>query len=169
MGPMHCLQDPQTSFFSNFFIKNESHGTIHIFKNYFATVFSVFNKISCIQTDPILHNCTWIPVLMKHGFKVKDALHVSILFLEISSTKSPRHILWCLVITPFVILEYVLRMHAIIVLSMQMVITYCMFIKPTSSEEDANILGAIQQQDYRFLFDVGAGVMEFVPEKCQSN
>ena len=34
-------------------IKNESHGTIHIFKNYFAIVFSVFNlaKISFIQTD----------------------------------------------------------------------------------------------------------------------
>ena len=41
-------------FFNNFFIKNESHGTIHTFKNYFATVFSVFNKISGIQTDPKL-------------------------------------------------------------------------------------------------------------------
>ena len=29
------------------------HGTIHTFKNYFATVFLVFSKISCIQTDPI--------------------------------------------------------------------------------------------------------------------
>ena len=28
-----------------------SHDTIYAFKNYFATVFSVFNKISCIQTD----------------------------------------------------------------------------------------------------------------------
>ena len=27
----------------NFFIKNGSHGTIHTFKNYFATVFSVFS------------------------------------------------------------------------------------------------------------------------------
>ena len=36
----------------NIYIKNRSHGTIHIFKNYFAIVFSVFNKISCIQTDP---------------------------------------------------------------------------------------------------------------------
>ena len=35
--------DPQTSLFSNFFIKNRSHGTIHTFKNYFATVFSVFS------------------------------------------------------------------------------------------------------------------------------
>ena len=49
--------DPQISFFNNFFIKNESHGTIYIFKNYFTTVFfsfqfqlSIFN---CIQTDPV--------------------------------------------------------------------------------------------------------------------
>ena len=40
-------------------IKNGSHDTIHTVKNYFATVFLVFNfqfsvsvKISCIQTDP---------------------------------------------------------------------------------------------------------------------
>ena len=32
-------------------IKNRSHGTIHVFKNYFVTVFSVFSKINCIQTD----------------------------------------------------------------------------------------------------------------------
>ena len=31
--------------------KNGSHRTIHTFKNYFATVFLVFSKISCIQTD----------------------------------------------------------------------------------------------------------------------
>ena len=45
--------DPQISLFSNFFIKSGSHGTIHTFKNYFATVFSVFNfnKISSIQTN----------------------------------------------------------------------------------------------------------------------
>ena len=34
--------EPQISLFSNFFIKNGSHGTIHIFKNYFATVFFSF-------------------------------------------------------------------------------------------------------------------------------
>ena len=51
--PVYCSRDPQISLFSNFFIKNGSHGTIHIFKNYFATVFSVFSfsKISSIQTD----------------------------------------------------------------------------------------------------------------------
>ena len=35
--------DPQIPLFSNFFIKNESHDTIHTFKNYFATVFLVFS------------------------------------------------------------------------------------------------------------------------------
>ena len=29
--------------------------TIHTFKNYFATVFSVFSKISCIQMDPVFY------------------------------------------------------------------------------------------------------------------
>ena len=41
-------------------IKNGSHDTIYIFKNYFATVFSVFSfqfsvTISSIQTGPISH------------------------------------------------------------------------------------------------------------------
>ena len=46
--------DSQILLFSNFFNKNGSHGTIHIFKNYFVTVFSVFSfsKISSIQTEP---------------------------------------------------------------------------------------------------------------------
>ena len=34
---------PQTPLFIKFFIKNGSHSTIHIFKNYFTTVFSVFS------------------------------------------------------------------------------------------------------------------------------
>ena len=38
------FMDSQISLFSNFFIKNGSHGTIHTFKNYFATVFSVSEK-----------------------------------------------------------------------------------------------------------------------------
>ena len=33
-------------------IKNESYSTIHTFKNYFATVFSVSTTINSIQTDP---------------------------------------------------------------------------------------------------------------------
>ena len=51
VGPMHCSWDPQTCFFNNFFIKNESHYTIYTFKNYFAIIFSVFSKISGIQMD----------------------------------------------------------------------------------------------------------------------
>ena len=37
--------------FNKIFIKNESHGTIYTFKNYFVIVFLVFSKISGIQTD----------------------------------------------------------------------------------------------------------------------
>ena len=54
VGPVHCSRDPQTFFFTQTFIKNEFYCTIHIFKNYFAIVLSVFNKISVIQTDPKL-------------------------------------------------------------------------------------------------------------------
>ena len=50
---VHCLHDLQISHFNNFFIKNGSHDTLHTFKNYFVTIFSVF---SCIQTDPKWHN-----------------------------------------------------------------------------------------------------------------
>ena len=50
VGPVHCSQDLQTSFFNKTFITNESHNTIHTFKNYFVTVFSVFSKINDIQT-----------------------------------------------------------------------------------------------------------------------
>ena len=57
VGYMYCLQDPQTSLFSNFFIKNGSHYTIHTFKSYFATVFSIFSKINSIQTHPYFQ--TW--------------------------------------------------------------------------------------------------------------
>ena len=49
---VYCSWDSQTSFFNKFFIKYESHRTIHTFKNYFSTVLSVFSKINCIQTDP---------------------------------------------------------------------------------------------------------------------
>ena len=38
----------QITLFSNFFIKNGSHNTIYIFKNYFAIVFSISTKINLI-------------------------------------------------------------------------------------------------------------------------
>ena len=40
---VHCSRTSQTLLFINFFIKNGSHSTIYTFKNYFATVFSVFS------------------------------------------------------------------------------------------------------------------------------
>ena len=42
VDPVHYSWDQQTSFFNKTFIKNGSHGTIHIFKNYFATMFFIF-------------------------------------------------------------------------------------------------------------------------------
>ena len=36
------FMNPQITLFSNFFIKNGSHGTIYTFKNYFATLFFSF-------------------------------------------------------------------------------------------------------------------------------
>ena len=60
VGPVYCSRDPQISLFSNFFIKNESHDTIHTFKNYFVTVFSVFS-FSINKFNPngpyISHSC----------------------------------------------------------------------------------------------------------------
>ena len=49
-------------FFNQTFIKNGSYGTIYTFKNYFATIFSIFNKISSIQTNP---KCVCLPFLEK--------------------------------------------------------------------------------------------------------
>ena len=71
VGPVHCSRDPQTSFFSNFDVKNRSHGTIHIFKNYFTIVFSIFNKKSGIQTHPYC--------------KLKRKIQIIICFANISS------------------------------------------------------------------------------------
>ena len=45
VNSIYCalFTDPQISLFSNFFIKNGSHVTIHTFKNYFAIVFFSFH------------------------------------------------------------------------------------------------------------------------------
>ena len=44
VGPVHCSRDLQTSFFTQTLIKNGFYSTVHIFKNYFVTVFSVSAK-----------------------------------------------------------------------------------------------------------------------------
>ncbi|KAL0005726.1 hypothetical protein SO802_013287 [Lithocarpus litseifolius] len=45
---------------------------------------------------------------------------------------------------------------------------FCMLIKPTPAQ-GKNILGAFQQTNYRFLFDLKTSYMYFVPEKCHNN
>ena len=49
---------PKKSLFSNFFIKNVFYGTIYIFKNYFATVFSVFS-FQLYPNGPLVSNIPW--------------------------------------------------------------------------------------------------------------
>ena len=65
VGFVHYLWDSQV-LYSEKNIKNGSHDTIHIFKNYFAIVFSVFSKISGIQTDPKSSN-----TIFKHPIRSK--------------------------------------------------------------------------------------------------
>ena len=63
-GSRALFTGPTNLFFSYFFIKNRSHGTIYTFKNYFATVFSIFSKINSIQTDsyfPKLYHLLLLP------------------------------------------------------------------------------------------------------------
>jgi len=43
VGPVYYSQDPQVLFQQKNNFKTETHDTIYTFKNYFATVFSVFN------------------------------------------------------------------------------------------------------------------------------
>lgn len=45
---------------------------------------------------------------------------------------------------------------------------FCMAILPIN-EEGPSLLGAFQQADHRFLFDVRASTMSFVQETCQFN
>lgn len=58
-GSRALFTGPASTDFSKFFFKIGSHGTIHTFKNYFSTVFSIFNfqfsAISSIQIDPKIY------------------------------------------------------------------------------------------------------------------
>ena len=63
MGPMHYLWNSQTSLFNKIFIKNGSHGTIHTFKNYFATIFSIF----CNPFFPTDHDYHHLTIGYEHG------------------------------------------------------------------------------------------------------
>ena len=57
----YCLQHLPSLYLKKN-IKNGSHGIIYIFKNYFIIIFSIFNKINCIQMDP-KSECTFFTVL----------------------------------------------------------------------------------------------------------
>ena len=70
----HYLRDLQISFFNKNFIKNMSHCTIYTFKNYFATIFSVFS----FQQNKRYPNTPWVsPRLyyqLRHLLVLSDTL-----------------------------------------------------------------------------------------------
>ena len=45
----------------------------------------------------------------------------------------------------------------------------CYNVIPSGDQKLLSLLGAFQQVDYRFLFDVKASLLPFAPEKCQFN
>ena len=51
---VHCLRTVYRThnyFIQKIYIKNRSHDTIYMFKIYFITIFLIFSKINCIQTN----------------------------------------------------------------------------------------------------------------------
>ena len=79
---VHCSRDPQPLIQK----KNLKIGptALFTFKNYFVTVFSIFNKISCLQTNPKKHH----PTNNQKNLKKKKLCHISKLFLKINYLKS---------------------------------------------------------------------------------
>ena len=74
----HILFTRLTSlFFSKIFIKNESHDTIHTFKNYFATVFSIFNN----KRYP---NESLVYYLAYFCYYSQASLHFLVLFMDLT-------------------------------------------------------------------------------------
>ena len=94
------FMNPQISLFSNFFIKNESHGTIHTFKNYFATVFFNF-QFSTVSKRTLI--CEYIflslsplsfPILLlSKTLPLKLLLSYLSSFIE-STSSPPLHCQW---------------------------------------------------------------------------
>ena len=56
--------EPTNLFFNKIFIKNESHSTIHTFKNYFIIIFSIFTKIRVSKHTFNLYLYLTIPHLL---------------------------------------------------------------------------------------------------------
>ena len=98
---VQCSQDPQPFYFKKY-IKNESHGTIYIFKNYFATIFFSFqfSAFSCIQMDPrMIDNDRLIFFSLKNipltNWKHSNKTFIN-KFITIDSEPNDNHSCWLL-------------------------------------------------------------------------
>ena len=68
----HALFTGSTStIFNNVFFKTGSHGTIHIFKNYFATIFSVFDNKQYPNRSLVYYFSNAVYFLFNINFKSK--------------------------------------------------------------------------------------------------
>ena len=86
VGSVHCLRDPQTSFFNKIFIKNRSYDTIHIFKNYFVKVFSVlifkFSKNMHNSNGPYMNAWNVLITSLDSVTRVKWSINEYIFFIR---------------------------------------------------------------------------------------
>ena len=93
---VHYLRDSQIIFSSKIFIKNWSHNTIHIFKNYFTTVFLVFSfqKNKRYLNTPfiyLIHHFTIHPTSMPLFFKTQlNTIHLFIILSLSLSLFNPQ-------------------------------------------------------------------------------
>ena len=90
----HYSRDSQP-LYSKIYIKNGSYGTIHIFKNHFATIFSIFNfnknkLYSNISLSPLYNVVTnyfrnWCDKLLNHRWEIFEETLVTV-----QATSFPR-------------------------------------------------------------------------------
>ena len=95
VGHVHCSWDSRTFFFVKTFIKNGSHGTIHILNNYFVIVFSVFSfqKNKKYPNTPIVYACVWIAFLV---LRLRFPSSSFLLFYFYFLLRSAFHVEFCL-------------------------------------------------------------------------
>ena len=101
MSLVHGSWIPQISFFTKIFFKNESHDTIHIFKNYFVIIFSVFNKINNITHPSTTKNTGTVKKNQPNLYATKYRHIVNILILlSYSTTPTVSSNFKCTTISP---------------------------------------------------------------------
>ena len=82
-GSRALFMGPASTLFSKKNFKTESHGTIHTFKNYFVTIFSVFSNKRCVMRFSVgpMHY-SWDPQVL-YLAKKTSKLSFTVLFTHL--------------------------------------------------------------------------------------